>query len=126
MEKNGTGGGPRGVTSQKTQDTLSILREEIKKREEAMDRDSKMRKMAQLQLSVTQDSKNRAPILAQIENWEQNLEIMQCDLYRLVKLSILFSEVMQLLKGSMYKLMQNIFDRCIFAVKYWKKSKIDR
>ena len=92
MEKNNGGtssslGGPPGrggggVTNQKTQDTLSVLREEIKKREEAMDRDSKMRKMAQLQLSVTQDSKNRAPILAQIENWEQNLEIMQCDLYR--------------------------------------------
>ncbi|XP_075245652.1 uncharacterized protein LOC142339486 isoform X3 [Convolutriloba macropyga] len=74
---------PPSATNQKPQDTLTCLRDEIRKREDAMDRDSKMRKMAQLQLSVTVDSKNRQPILAQIENWEQNLELMQCDLYRL-------------------------------------------
>ena len=77
MNSSGNGG-----HQQKPQDTLSCLRDEIRKREDAMDRDSKMRKMAQLQLSVTSDSKNRQPILAQIENWEQNLELMQCDLYR--------------------------------------------
>ena len=58
------GRGPKGVTSQNTEDTLSILRKKTKKRSNGTGywkkQWNKMRKMAQIQLSVTQDSKNIA------------------------------------------------------------------
>ncbi|XP_006868509.1 PREDICTED: T-lymphoma invasion and metastasis-inducing protein 2 isoform X2 [Chrysochloris asiatica] len=45
--------------------------------------DSKMRKMAELQLSVVSDPKNRKAIENQIQQWEQNLEKFHMDLFRM-------------------------------------------
>ncbi|XP_006882815.1 PREDICTED: T-lymphoma invasion and metastasis-inducing protein 2 isoform X2 [Elephantulus edwardii] len=45
--------------------------------------DSKMKKMAELQLSVVSDPKNRKAIENQIQQWEQNLEKFHMDLFRM-------------------------------------------
>ncbi|KAL2305597.1 hypothetical protein Nmel_003434, partial [Mimus melanotis] len=63
-------------------DTLKLLRTEIKKLEQKIDMDEKMKKMGEMQLSSVTDSKKKKTILDQIFVWEQNLEQFQMDLFR--------------------------------------------
>lgn len=44
--------------------------------------DGKMRKMAELQMSVVTDPKSRQAIQKQIAQWEENLEKLYIDQYR--------------------------------------------
>ncbi|XP_032249146.1 T-lymphoma invasion and metastasis-inducing protein 1 isoform X1 [Phoca vitulina] len=64
------------------EDTLRLLRSEIKKLEQKIDMDEKMKKMGEMQLSSVTDSKKKKTILDQIFVWEQNLEQFQMDLFR--------------------------------------------
>uniref|UniRef100_A0AAY4DDS8 TIAM Rac1 associated GEF 1 n=1 Tax=Denticeps clupeoides TaxID=299321 RepID=A0AAY4DDS8_9TELE len=64
------------------EDTLRLLRSEIKKLEQKIDMDEKMKKMGDMQLSAVTDSKKRKAILEQIFLWEQNLERFHMDLFR--------------------------------------------
>ncbi|NXT09945.1 TIAM1 protein, partial [Prunella fulvescens] len=64
------------------EDTLKLLRTEIKKLEQKIDMDEKMKKMGEMQLSSVTDSKKKKTILDQIFVWEQNLEQFQMDLFR--------------------------------------------
>ncbi|XP_075261524.1 uncharacterized protein LOC142353189 isoform X4 [Convolutriloba macropyga] len=63
--------------------TVSIVTEEVRKCEQRIDMDLKMKKMAELQLSIMNDHKTRQAVELQITSWEQNLEQLNCDLYRL-------------------------------------------
>uniref|UniRef100_A0A671RII9 T-lymphoma invasion and metastasis-inducing protein 2-like n=1 Tax=Sinocyclocheilus anshuiensis TaxID=1608454 RepID=A0A671RII9_9TELE len=65
------------------EDTLHLLRGQIRGLLQKIDMDSKMRKMAELQLSIVGDSKNRKAIENQIQQWEQNLERFNMDLFRM-------------------------------------------
>uniref|UniRef100_G1QTK9 TIAM Rac1 associated GEF 1 n=1 Tax=Nomascus leucogenys TaxID=61853 RepID=G1QTK9_NOMLE len=65
-----------------TEDTLRLLKSEIKKLEQKIDMDEKMKKMGEMQLSSVTDSKKKKTILDQIFVWEQNLEQFQMDLFR--------------------------------------------
>ncbi|XP_056682004.1 rho guanine nucleotide exchange factor TIAM1 isoform X2 [Monodelphis domestica] len=64
------------------EDTLRLLKSEIKKLEQKIDMDEKMKKMGDMQLSSVTDSKKKKTILDQIFVWEQNLEQFQMDLFR--------------------------------------------
>ncbi|XP_053772555.1 rho guanine nucleotide exchange factor TIAM1 isoform X3 [Desmodus rotundus] len=64
------------------EDTLRLLRSEIKKLEQKIDMDEKMKKMGEMQLSSVTDSKKKKTILDQIFVWEQSLEHFQMDLFR--------------------------------------------
>nr|XP_020468815.1 T-lymphoma invasion and metastasis-inducing protein 1-like [Monopterus albus]XP_020468816.1 T-lymphoma invasion and metastasis-inducing protein 1-like [Monopterus albus] len=64
------------------EDTVRLLRAEIKKLEQKIDMDEKMKKMGDMQLSAVSDSKKRKTILDQIFLWEQNLEQFHMDLFR--------------------------------------------
>ncbi|XP_037017320.2 rho guanine nucleotide exchange factor TIAM1 isoform X1 [Artibeus jamaicensis] len=64
------------------EDTLRLLRSEVKKLEQKIDMDEKMKKMGEMQLSSVTDSKKKKTILDQIFVWEQNLEQFQMDLFR--------------------------------------------
>ncbi|XP_056353134.1 rho guanine nucleotide exchange factor TIAM1 isoform X2 [Oenanthe melanoleuca] len=64
------------------EDTVKLLRTEIKKLEQKIDMDEKMKKMGEMQLSSVTDSKKKKTILDQIFVWEQNLEQFQMDLFR--------------------------------------------
>ncbi|XP_046716928.1 rho guanine nucleotide exchange factor TIAM1 isoform X1 [Silurus meridionalis] len=64
------------------EDTVRFLRAEIKKLEQKIDMDEKMKKMGDMQLSAVTDSKKRKAILEQIFLWEQNLEQFHVDLFR--------------------------------------------
>ncbi|XP_060751322.1 rho guanine nucleotide exchange factor TIAM1 isoform X2 [Tachysurus vachellii] len=64
------------------EDTVRFLRAEIKKLEQKIDMDEKMKKMGDMQLSAVTDSKKRKTILEQIFLWEQNLEQFHVDLFR--------------------------------------------
>lgn len=64
------------------EDTVRLLRAEIKKLEQKIDMDEKMKKMGDMQLSAVTDSKKRKTILDQIFLWEQNLEQFHMDLFR--------------------------------------------
>uniref|UniRef100_A0A2K6T0N7 TIAM Rac1 associated GEF 1 n=1 Tax=Saimiri boliviensis boliviensis TaxID=39432 RepID=A0A2K6T0N7_SAIBB len=64
------------------EDTLRLLKSEIKKLEQKIDMDEKMKKMGEMQLSSVTDSKKKKTILDQIFVWEQNLEQFQMDLFR--------------------------------------------
>ncbi|XP_055965239.1 rho guanine nucleotide exchange factor TIAM1 isoform X1 [Sorex fumeus] len=64
------------------EDTLRLLRSEIKKLEQKIDMDEKMKKMGEMQLSSVTDSKKKKTILDQVFVWEQNLEQFQMDLFR--------------------------------------------
>ena len=44
--------------------------------------DLKMKKMAELQLSIMSDPRSRHTVASQIAQWEQNLEQLHCHLYR--------------------------------------------
>ncbi|XP_029459470.1 T-lymphoma invasion and metastasis-inducing protein 1 isoform X2 [Rhinatrema bivittatum] len=64
------------------EDTIKVLKSEIKKVEQKIDMDEKMKKMGEMQLSAVTDSKKKKTILEQIFVWEQNLEQFQMDLFR--------------------------------------------
>ncbi|XP_060689484.1 rho guanine nucleotide exchange factor TIAM1 isoform X1 [Hemiscyllium ocellatum] len=64
------------------EDTVKLLQSEIKKLEQKIDMDEKMKKMGDMQLSSVSDPKKRKTILDQIYLWEQNLEQFQIDLFR--------------------------------------------
>uniref|UniRef100_A0A8C6M2D3 TIAM Rac1 associated GEF 1 n=1 Tax=Nothobranchius furzeri TaxID=105023 RepID=A0A8C6M2D3_NOTFU len=64
------------------EDTVRLLRAEIKKLEQKSDMDEKMKKMGEMQLSAVTDTKKRKTILDQIFLWEQNLEQFHMDLFR--------------------------------------------
>ncbi|XP_062242214.1 rho guanine nucleotide exchange factor TIAM1 isoform X1 [Platichthys flesus] len=63
-------------------DTVRLLRAEMKKLEQKIDMDEKMKKMGDMQLSAVTDTKKRKTILEQIFLWEQNLEQFHMDLFR--------------------------------------------
>uniref|UniRef100_A0AAR2J096 TIAM Rac1 associated GEF 1b n=1 Tax=Pygocentrus nattereri TaxID=42514 RepID=A0AAR2J096_PYGNA len=63
-------------------DTVRLLRSEIRKLEQKIDMDEKMKKMGDMQLASVTDTKKRKTILEQIFLWEQNLEQFHMDLFR--------------------------------------------
>ncbi|XP_018619656.2 T-lymphoma invasion and metastasis-inducing protein 1-like isoform X3 [Scleropages formosus] len=63
-------------------DTVRLLRSEIRKLEQKIDMDEKMKKMGEMQLSTVTNGKKRKTILEQIFLWEQNLEQFHVDLFR--------------------------------------------
>uniref|UniRef100_A0A8C7TBZ4 TIAM Rac1 associated GEF 2 n=1 Tax=Oncorhynchus mykiss TaxID=8022 RepID=A0A8C7TBZ4_ONCMY len=65
------------------EDTLRLLRSQIRGLLQKVDMDGKMKKMAELQLSIVSDPKNRKAIENQIQQWEQNLEKFNMDLFRM-------------------------------------------
>ncbi|XP_036448586.1 T-lymphoma invasion and metastasis-inducing protein 2 isoform X2 [Colossoma macropomum] len=65
------------------EDTLRLLRGQIRGLLQKIDMDGKMKKMAELQLSIVSDSKNRKAIENQIQQWDQNLERFNIDLFRM-------------------------------------------
>ncbi|KAG5846781.1 hypothetical protein ANANG_G00118600 [Anguilla anguilla] len=65
------------------EDTVRLLRSQTQGLLQKIDMDGKMKKMAELQLSVVSDHKNRKAIESQIQQWEQNLEKFNVDLFRL-------------------------------------------
>uniref|UniRef100_A0A8C7XMD1 TIAM Rac1 associated GEF 1a n=1 Tax=Oryzias sinensis TaxID=183150 RepID=A0A8C7XMD1_9TELE len=64
------------------EDTVRLLRTEIRKLEQKIDMDEKMKKMGDMQLSTVTDAKKRKTIVEQISLWEQNLERFHIDLFR--------------------------------------------
>ncbi|XP_045150272.1 rho guanine nucleotide exchange factor TIAM2 isoform X1 [Echinops telfairi] len=65
------------------EDTVRLLRSQTRSLLQKVDMDSKMKKMAELQLSLVSDPKNRKAIENQIQQWEQNLEKFHMDLFRI-------------------------------------------
>ncbi|KAI3364687.1 hypothetical protein L3Q82_011457, partial [Scortum barcoo] len=65
------------------EDTLRLLRCQSRSLLHKIDMDGKMKKMAELQLSVIKEHKNRKAVESQIQQWEQNLEKLNLDLFRL-------------------------------------------
>ncbi|XP_066531573.1 rho guanine nucleotide exchange factor TIAM2 [Hoplias malabaricus] len=65
------------------EDTLRLLRGQIRGLLQKIDMDGKMKKMAELQLSIVSDSKNRKAIENQIQQWDQNLERFNINLFRM-------------------------------------------
>ncbi|XP_008289536.1 T-lymphoma invasion and metastasis-inducing protein 2 [Stegastes partitus] len=65
------------------EDTLRLLRCQSRSLLRKIDMDGKMKKMAELQLSVIKEQKNRKAVESQIQQWEQNLEKLNLDLFRL-------------------------------------------
>ncbi|XP_030577346.1 T-lymphoma invasion and metastasis-inducing protein 2-like isoform X2 [Archocentrus centrarchus] len=65
------------------EDTLRLLRAQSRLLLHKIDMDGKMKKMAELQLSVIKEPKSRKAVESQIQQWEQNLEKLNLDLFRL-------------------------------------------
>uniref|UniRef100_A0A8C6PSV8 TIAM Rac1 associated GEF 2 n=1 Tax=Nothobranchius furzeri TaxID=105023 RepID=A0A8C6PSV8_NOTFU len=65
------------------EDTVRLLRSQVRVLLQKIDMDGKMKKMAELQLTVVSDPKNRRAIENQIQQWEQNLEKFNMDLFRM-------------------------------------------
>ncbi|CAK6446496.1 unnamed protein product [Pipistrellus nathusii] len=65
------------------EDTVRLLKAQTRSLAQKIDMDSKMKKMAELQLSVVSDPKNRKAIENQIQQWEQNLERFHMELFRM-------------------------------------------
>ncbi|XP_040925194.1 rho guanine nucleotide exchange factor TIAM2 isoform X2 [Betta splendens] len=65
------------------EDTVRLLRTQVRGLLQKIDMDGKMKKMAELQLTVVSDPKNRKAIENQIQQWEQNLERFNMDLFRM-------------------------------------------
>nr|XP_040138006.1 T-lymphoma invasion and metastasis-inducing protein 2 [Ictidomys tridecemlineatus] len=65
------------------EDTVRLLKSQTRSLLQKIDMDSKMKKMAELQLSVVSDPRNRKAIENQIQQWEQNLEKFHTDLFRM-------------------------------------------
>ncbi|KAJ8341826.1 hypothetical protein SKAU_G00341170 [Synaphobranchus kaupii] len=65
------------------EDTVRLLSSQTRNLLQKIDMDGKMKKMAELQLSIVSDPKNRKAIESQIQQWEQNLEKFNMDLFRM-------------------------------------------
>ncbi|KAJ8393018.1 hypothetical protein AAFF_G00069220 [Aldrovandia affinis] len=65
------------------EDTVRLLGSQTRGLLQKIDMDGKMKKMAELQLSIISDPKNRKAIESQIQQWEQNLERFNMDLFRM-------------------------------------------
>ncbi|XP_078086085.1 rho guanine nucleotide exchange factor TIAM2-like isoform X1 [Mustelus asterias] len=65
------------------EDTVKLLKNETRNFMQKIDMDGKMKKMAELQLSIVNDPKNRKAIENQIQQWEHNLEKFNVDLFRM-------------------------------------------
>ncbi|XP_066532797.1 rho guanine nucleotide exchange factor TIAM2 [Hoplias malabaricus] len=65
------------------EDTLRLLRTQSKTLLQKIDMDTKMKKMAELQMTVISDQKNRKAVESQIQQWEQNLEKFNMELFRM-------------------------------------------
>ncbi|XP_060938369.1 rho guanine nucleotide exchange factor TIAM2 [Limanda limanda] len=65
------------------EDTVRLLRSQVRGLLQKIDMDGKMKKMAELQLTVVNNPKNRKAIENQIQQWEQNLERFNMDLFRM-------------------------------------------
>ncbi|KAL4649002.1 T-lymphoma invasion and metastasis-inducing protein 2-like [Arapaima gigas] len=65
------------------EDTVRLLCSQKRSLLQKIDMDGKLKKMAELQLSVISDHKNRKAIVSQIQQWEQNLEKFNVDLFRM-------------------------------------------
>ncbi|XP_033741186.1 protein still life, isoform SIF type 1-like isoform X2 [Pecten maximus] len=63
--------------------TLRLMKSELHKLETNIDVDVKMKKMAELQLTVVKDPRSRQAIIKQIGQWEENLEKLFIEQYRL-------------------------------------------
>ncbi len=63
-------------------DTIRLLRSETQKLEQQIESETKMKKMAELQLSVVTQAKNKQAIVSQIAQWDLNLERFHLELYR--------------------------------------------
>ncbi|XP_020288814.1 protein still life, isoform SIF type 1 isoform X3 [Pseudomyrmex gracilis] len=63
--------------------TLHLLQEEIFRLEKAIESDHKMKHMADLQQSVVSDVDTKQQINNQIIQWEENLERLHCEQFRL-------------------------------------------
>ncbi|XP_071133546.1 protein still life, isoform SIF type 1-like isoform X4 [Mytilus edulis] len=63
--------------------SLKLIKSEQHKLENNIDVDVKMKKMAELQLTVVTDPRSRQAIIKQIAQWEENLEKLYIEQYRL-------------------------------------------
>ncbi|GLV41393.1 hypothetical protein CBL_06623 [Carabus blaptoides fortunei] len=63
--------------------TLHLLQEEIFRLEKAIESDHKLKHMADLQQSVVSDPDTKQQISGQIVQWEENLERLHCEQFRL-------------------------------------------
>ncbi|XP_022905977.1 protein still life, isoform SIF type 1 isoform X4 [Onthophagus taurus] len=63
--------------------TLHLLQEEIFRLEKAIETDYKLKHMAEMQQSVVGDSDARQQIAGQVVQWEENLERLHCEQFRL-------------------------------------------
>ncbi|XP_050342458.1 protein still life, isoform SIF type 1 isoform X4 [Nymphalis io] len=63
--------------------TLHLLQEEIYRLEKAIESDHKLKHMADLQQSVVSDPETRAQLVVQMLQWEENLERLHCEQFRL-------------------------------------------
>ncbi|KAM9840324.1 rho guanine nucleotide exchange factor TIAM2-like, partial [Aulostomus maculatus] len=63
--------------------TLRFLRCQSRSLLHKIDIDGKMKKMAELQLSIIKEHKSRKAVESQIQQWEQNLEKLNLDVFRL-------------------------------------------
>ncbi|XP_044575823.1 protein still life, isoform SIF type 1 isoform X4 [Cotesia glomerata] len=63
--------------------TLHLLQEEIFRLEKAIESDYKLKHMADLQQSVVSDIETKQEISNQIVQWEENLERLHCEQFRL-------------------------------------------
>ncbi|XP_061377830.1 protein still life, isoform SIF type 1 isoform X6 [Danaus plexippus] len=63
--------------------TLHLLQEEIYRLEKAIETDHKLKHMADLQQSVVSDPETRAQLAVQMLQWEENLERLHCEQFRL-------------------------------------------
>ncbi|KAM9354625.1 rho guanine nucleotide exchange factor TIAM2 isoform 2-T2 [Pholidichthys leucotaenia] len=66
-----------------TEETLKLLQRRSRTLVANIDTDRKMKKMAELQLSIIKEPKNRKAVERQIQQWDQNLERLNLDLFRL-------------------------------------------
>ncbi|CAH1168966.1 unnamed protein product [Phyllotreta striolata] len=63
--------------------TLHLLQEEIFRLEKAIETDHKLKHMAEMQQSVVGDTDARQQIANQVVQWEENLERLHCEQFRL-------------------------------------------
>eukprot|EP00090_Calanus_glacialis_P043179 TRINITY_DN7639_c0_g1_i2.p1 TRINITY_DN7639_c0_g1~~TRINITY_DN7639_c0_g1_i2.p1 ORF type:complete len:2132 (+),score=281.42 TRINITY_DN7639_c0_g1_i2:95-6490(+) len=63
--------------------TLHLLQEEIYRLEKGIESDQKLKHMAELQISVVADPSSKHQIQGQIGQWEENLERLQVEQFRL-------------------------------------------
>ncbi|XP_071747174.1 protein still life, isoform SIF type 1 isoform X11 [Lepeophtheirus salmonis] len=63
--------------------TLHLLQEEIYRLDKGIESDQKLKHMAELQLSVVSEQNSKHQIDNQITQWEENLERLHCEQFRL-------------------------------------------